>query len=115
MLEMTWNREEALKRLACIFQEMEEAVDRLAAGAAKAHGKRMQEELFWDACEKKETLVGIAMAAEVFGIAADELRTLEVDKEEKNEFIKAFAEQKAAEMKQKHGSDLKGLLDQIFS
>ena len=115
MLEMNWNREEALKRLAYLYQETEGAVDRLAARAAKAPSKRMQEELFWDACEKKEILVGIAMAAEALGIATDEPRTLEVDEEEKNEFMKAFAEQKEAEMKKKHGSDLKDLLDQIFS
>ena len=115
MLEMTWNREEALKRLAFIFQETEEIVDRLEARAAKAPSKRMQEELFWDACEKKDALVGISMAAEALGIATDELRTLEVDEEEKNEFVKALAEKKEAEMKKEHGSDLKDLLDQIFS
>lgn len=115
MLEMTWNREEALKRLACVFQETEGSVDRLAAIAAKAPSKRMQEEMFWDACEKKEILVGISVAAEALGIATDELRTFEVDEEEKNEFMKALVEQKEAEMKEEYGSDLKDLLQQIFS
>lgn len=92
MKEMNWTREEALKRMAIVYQSTKRAMEQGACRAATEPVKKLREKLFDDAVENSHIMTGILMAASAIGLDPDEVNELEVDRDERNAFIKEFAD-----------------------
>ena len=92
MKEMNWTRDEALKRLAFVYQDTDHAMERQASKAAGAPSKRVREMMFEESVEKSNIAAGIIMAASALGIEFEEIVGLEFDRDEKHDFMKEFAD-----------------------
>ena len=92
MKEMNWTRDEALKRLAFIYSDTKGAMEQEACSAATAPVKRLRENLFDDAVEKSHIMTGILMAAGAIGLYPNEVHELEVDRDEREAFMKEFVD-----------------------
>lgn len=118
MKEMTWTRDEALKRLASMFNGVKGAMEGLAIEAVTAPDNRLRDRLFEKACEKRDVMVGILMSAEVLGIDRNEITDLEISKEEAQSFVEDFHEDVAKraqkEMERDMPSGLKDILSGLF-
>ena len=88
MKEMTWTREEALKRLATVFQDAENGARNMAIGAMEAMTEEQGIEMLKMARDRKHSVIGMIMAADALDISMEELRNLEVPEEAANEFMK---------------------------
>ena len=88
MTEMTWTREEALKRLATVFQDAENGARNMAIGAMEAMTEEQGIEMLKRARDRKHSVIGMIMAADALDISVEELRNLEVPEEEAAAFMK---------------------------
>lgn len=114
MKEMTWTRDEALKRLAMAYQATKHVMEASAIEAATAPERRLQERLFAEACEKRDVMIGILMSAETLGIGKEEISDMEVSKEEIETFMDAFHEACMEKTKKRMPENLGKILADVF-
>lgn len=95
MKEMNWTRDEALKRMAILLQSAEEDMKKMAVSAVGMVDDDDAAEMLREARGRKMTAVGIISAAAALGISMEELKELEVDQDEANQFLKELNDKSA--------------------
>lgn len=104
MTEMTGTREEALRRLAIVFQDAENGERNMAIGAMEAMTEEQGIEMLKRARDRKRSAIGVIMAADALDISVEELRNLEVTEEAANEFMKDLKRRLVREVEIRSGS-----------
>lgn len=98
MKEMNWTRDEALKRLAILLQSAEEDMKKMAVSAVGMVDDDDAAEMLREGRKRKMVAVGIIGAAAALGISMEELKELEVDQDEVNQFLKELNDKSAEKL-----------------
>lgn len=99
MKEMTWSREEILRRLAIVFHNEEDASKKLALKALGMETDEGAADMLGMARERKHGVIGIIMAADALDIELEELKATTVSDEEADEFMTALEARQEEKLK----------------